>query len=44
MFFRKQKLLQNGYYLRPHKTLWFAIVIGKEIPFLPVRIELSVYL
>jgi len=23
---------------------WFAIVIGEEIPFLPVRIELSVYL
>ena len=40
----EQKLFRNGYYLQPHKTLWFAIVIHEGIPFLPVRIELSVFL
>jgi len=35
------KILQ---YLQPYKALWFVIVIGEKIPFLPVRIELSVFL
>jgi len=30
--------------LQAHQTLWFAIAIGEEIPFLPARIELSVFL
>jgi len=29
--------------LQAHQTLWFAIVIGEEIPFLPARIELPVF-
>ena len=35
------KLFWNGDYLKAHQTLRFAIVIGKEIVFLQVRIELS---
>jgi len=35
-------LNENSSGLQPHKTLCYAIVIGEEILFLPVRIELSV--
>jgi len=30
--------------LQAHQTLWFATVIDEEIPFLPARIELSLFL